>query len=268
MIWRKLERGQDWNLQADEMTDPETEEEDLMDPKDELKKKIVALVNTMREWNEKTKEARESVRKQLQVIIDLGLNKRKMEKTELRNLINKIFEYHGIHQSWLRKLLPEVLKDTSKTRISYLQRQEIEKERQRLLLSQQQTAQSHLESEVVKSSYLDGHTMEPVSCQPAKLELTPYSQEIKQGFETGYAPTNESLDCDKLSLPPKDSVTIQKEQNRANKDIERLQEDVLWLSKPFVAKAYLQAADQDIPLVAQIDPVKKGITSIQVDENY
>ncbi|HYZ58368.1 MAG TPA: hypothetical protein VE544_01825 [Nitrososphaeraceae archaeon] len=31
---------------------------------------------------------------------------------------------------------------------------------------------------------------------------------------------------------------------------------------------YLQAADQDIPLVAEIDPVKKAITSIQVDENY
>ena len=239
-------------MQPDETIDPEIEE-DLMNPKDELKKKIVALANTMREWNDKTKETRESVRKQLQVIIDLGLNKRKMEKSELRNLINEIFEYYGIHQSWLRKLLPDVLKDTSKTRISYLQRMEIEKERQRLLLLQQQTAESHLESEVIKRSYLDDRTMEPASYQPA----------------TEYAPVDESLDCgDALSLPSEESVTIQKQKNKANKDIERLQEDVLWLSKPFVAKAYLQAADQDIPLVAEIDPVKKVIVSIQVDKSY
>lgn len=243
------------------MTDHKTEE-DLMDPKDELKKKIVALANTMREWNEKTKEARESVRKQLHVIIDLGLNKRKMEKTELRKLINEIFEYHGIHQSWLRKLLPEELKDTSKTRISYLQQQEIEKERQRLLLLQQPAVESHQESEGIISSYLDGRTTEPTSHQPAKLELMPYSQQIKQGFETGCASSNEPLDCNGAS---NESVTIQK---RANKDIERLQEDVLWLSKPFVAKAYLQASDQDIPIVAEIDPVKKAITSIQIDKSY
>ena len=239
-------------MQPDETIDPEIEE-DLMNPKDELKKKIVALANTMREWNDKTKETRESVRKQLQVIIDLGLNKRKMEKSELRNLINEIFEYYGIHQSWLRKLLPDVLKDTSKTRISYLQRQEIEKERQRLLLLQQQAAESHLESEVIERSYLDDRTMEPASYQPA----------------TECAPVDESLDCgDTLSLPSEKSVTIQKQKNKANKDIERLQEDVLWLSKPFVAKAYLQAADQDIPLVAEIDPVKKVIVSIQVDKSY
>ena len=70
-----------------------------------------------------------------------------MQKTDLRNLVVEIFRYHGVSESWIRKLLPEGLKYTSKTRISYLQRQEIEKERQRLLqkqasqLSQQESDQ-------------------------------------------------------------------------------------------------------------------------------
>ena len=247
------------------MTDTEIEEDDLMDPKNELNKKIVALANTMREWNEKTREARDSVRKQLQVIIDLGLNKRKMEETELRNLINKIFEYHGIHQSWLRKLLPEELKDTSKTRISYLQRREIEKERQRLLQLQQQAAESRQEAEDAESSYLDGNTMGPASYQP-KLELTA-NPEIKQRFETGYAPADQFLGCNAVSLPSEESI-VRKEQNGTSNNIKKLQEDVLWLSKPFVAKAYLQVIDQDIPLVAEIDPVKKAIISIQVAKDY
>ena len=113
----------------------DSEVEDLMNPNDELKKRIVNLACTIRKWNEETVQVRKSVREKLQEILDLGLNKYKMQKTELRKLVEQIFLYHGVSESWLRKLLPEGLKDTSKTRISYLQKQEIEieKERQHLL---------------------------------------------------------------------------------------------------------------------------------------
>ena len=105
-----------------DISDSNSEIEDLMNPKDELKKKIVTLASTIRKWNAETVETRKSVRTQLKDILDLGLNKYKMQKTEVRKLVEEIFLYHGISESWLRKLLPEGLKDTSKTRLSYLQK--------------------------------------------------------------------------------------------------------------------------------------------------
>ena len=115
-----------------------------MDPQDELKKKIVTLANDMRIWNSFNVRTRKKVKEQFEEILDLGLNKYKMDKTDLRKLVANIFLIHGVSESWLRKLLPVELKDTTKTRISYLQMQGIEKERQRLL---QQRAKSQNESE-------------------------------------------------------------------------------------------------------------------------
>jgi molybdopterin-biosynthesis enzyme MoeA-like protein len=106
----------------------------------------VNLAGMIRKWNEETVKVRKSVRDQLKAITDLGLNKYKMQKTELRKLTEEIFRYYGISESWLRKLLPEGLKDTSKTRLSYLQKQEMEKERQRLLQQKASESQQELES--------------------------------------------------------------------------------------------------------------------------
>ena len=125
--------------------DSESEIEELMNPNDELNKKIVTLANNMRIWNNINNKASKSFKKQFEEILDLGLNKYKMEKTELRRLIEQIFLIHGVSESWLRKLLPVELKDFAKTRISYQQRQNIEKERQRLL--QQRALESHHESD-------------------------------------------------------------------------------------------------------------------------
>jgi hypothetical protein len=47
-----------------------------------------------------------------------------------------------------------------------------------------------------------------------------------------------------------------------------IEEDVLRLSESFVAKTNLQLVGEDILLVAQIDPAKKVILSIQIDESY
>jgi hypothetical protein len=231
--------------------DYESEIEDLMNPKDELKKRIVTLAGTMREWNEKTKEARKSVRKQLEDIIDLGLNKRKMGKTELRNLINEIFQYHGIHQSWLRKLLPKELKDTSKTRLSYQQRQEIEKEQQRLLL-QQQASGSQQESEIRERTHPVRRIVGSVSYQSPEPEITPFSSETMQELETEYVSEYDSQET--LSSPSKEPVKVQNELSEAYKKIEKLEADVLRLSEQFIARASLQILSETIPVVAHIDP--------------
>jgi hypothetical protein len=237
-----------------------------MNPTDELKKKIVTLAGTMREWNEKTKEARESVRKQLKDILDFGLNQRKMEKTELRNLINEIFEYHGISESWLRKLLPEGLKDTSKTRLSYLQKQEIEEERQRLPLKQQASdpQQQEFEAETEYENLQDGSTTvsspyqsqdssSPLSLESTKEHVIGYEAEINQPYETSVLPLEET------------SKIIQDKLNEANKRIKGLEAEVRLLSEPFDANANLPTIYEDVPLVARIDPVEKAIVSIWIE---
>jgi hypothetical protein len=225
-----------------------SEIEDLMNPKDELKKKIVALANTMRQWNEHTKKARKSVREQIKDIIDLGL-KRKMDETELRKLINDIFLYHGIHPSWLRKLLPEALKDTSKTRISYLQRQEIEKEQQRLL---QRISESKQASNPRASS--------SVSLEPGK--------EFGSGEYTSINYAVMKSESPDENTSTEENKMIANRSNETSKKIQELETQVQQLSELFIARANLQTPAQDLPLIAQIDPVKKLITSIQVDKSY
>jgi hypothetical protein len=257
MIWKmvQIEENQEAQiniLQSNSNSNPDSDSEikDLMDPQDELKKKIVNLADTIRKWNEDHVKVRKSVREQLKEIRHVGLNKYKMQKDELRNLVYAIFRYHGISESWIRKLLPVELKDSSKTRLSYLQKQEIEKERKRLLQQypelQQQATRSRHESEMRDYTHPHGCTVESVSYQSLEPEIIPSSSQVRQELET-YA---------------------QSELSGTNKRIERLQEDVRRLSEPFVARAYLQTAEQDIPLVARIDPMKKIITSIQVEESY
>jgi len=231
-----------------------SEIEDLINPTDELKKKIVSLANTMKQWNDVTIKARKSVREQLAEILDLGLNQRKMEKTELRNLINEIFEYHGISESWLRKLLPKDLKDTSKTRLSHLQRQGIEEERQRLLLMRQASEPQQQEFEAEYESLPDGHAIvsNPYQSQDSS---SPSSLESTQEYVTEYeAETNQPLDP-KTSVPPLEetSNTIQ------DKRIEGLEAEVRLLSEEFVVKTPFHAFDKDVLLVIRIDPIKKVI---------
>jgi hypothetical protein len=152
------------------LADYEHEIEDLGIPKAELKQKIVSLADTMRKWNDETVRVRKTVKEQFEEILDLGLNKRKMEKTELRRLIEEIFRYYSVSESWLRKLLPIELKNTSKTRISYLQKQQIEKESQRLLqLQQQQNLGSQQESGIRESMR---YNVESLSHQPTEAEIS------------------------------------------------------------------------------------------------
>lgn len=226
-----------------------TEYEDLANPKDELKKKIVAVASTIRNWHEDTMKARKSVREQLQEILDLGLNTYKMQRTELRKLVEEIFRYHGISESWLRKLLPEGLKDTSKIRISILQRQEIEKERQRLLQLPEQDLDPQQES-----------------IQPIETG----TREIRFPFE--YRSQNQeisSLSNPKSSNPksPNNIRQILDEDTYKNKT-EKLEADVRRLSEQFVTKVKLHTSTETFPLVAHVDPVKKKITWIRFDMGH
>jgi hypothetical protein len=232
-----------------------SEIEDLANPTDELKKKIVTLASTIREWNNETARVRKTVKEQFEEILDLGLNQRKMEKAALRRLVEEIFLIHGVSDSYLRKLLPAELKDPSKTRISYQQKQEIEKERQRLL---QQRAPHELD--IGKYDVSDGSTVEPFSFRPLEPETTQSSSENQHGVDLDYTSKDYSQDQETLSSPHSNElVKVQSELSEAYRKIERL-------SQQFVAKANLQGHTKTIPLVVHIDPAKKIVTRIEFEK--
>jgi hypothetical protein len=240
-----------------------SEIEDLANPNDELKKRIVALAGTIRKWNEETVKVRKSVRKQLKEIIDLGINERHMERSELRGLVEEIFRYYNISESWLRKLLPVELKDTSKTRISYLQKQKMDKERQNLL--QQRPLESH---HGIGCKLPSSSTMESISFQPLEPETTQSSSEIRQEADIDYA--SEYYSQDQQTQPSSrsnQSSKVQSELIEAHKKIEKLEVEVRRLSEPFVAKADLQALSEVVHIVANIDPVEKAIVWVRFDKD-
>ena len=217
-------------------SDSDSEIEDLMNPTGELKKKIVDLAVTIREWNIETRKVRKIAKKQFEEILSLGLKKRNMEKTALRRLVEDLFRIHGVSDSWIRKQLPPELKDSSKIRISYLQKQEIKKERQRLL--QHEALISQQESESKEFDFPNDSTVESVSFQTTEPELNQSSPE--PGIETHYV-YNDSLVREPNSSLSNEFITTQNELSEANKKVEKLEEIVQWLSKPFTARTYLQA---------------------------
>ncbi|MGB7665172.1 MAG: hypothetical protein WBL67_20750 [Nitrososphaeraceae archaeon] len=201
-----------------------------------------------------TSRVRKTVREQLEEITNLGLNKYHMKRTELRKLVEEIFRIHGVSDSWLRKLLPVELKDSSKTRISYQQRQDIEKESQRLLqLQQQQDLGSQHESEIRESSHPNA---ESLSCQFTEEEIR--VEELE--YPSEYHSQNHEM------LSSSDSKEPDKVRDAYKNKIEKLEADVRQLSEQFVAKANLQASTKTFPLIAHIDPVKKEIKQIQFEK--
>jgi hypothetical protein len=242
-----------------DLADFEPEIEDLATPMDELEKKIVSLANTIREWNNETAWVKKTVKEQFVEILNLGLNKYKMEETALRKLVVEIFLIHGVSESYLRKLLPAELKDPSKTRLSYLQMQEIEKERQRLL--RERALGSQHESKIRKYGTPNSSTVGSASFQPLKPETTQSENGNEEDID--YTSNYHSQDQETPSSPhSNDLITVQSELSEAYKKIEKLKADILRLSEKFVAKADLQAYTETIPVVVHIDPVNKVITRI------
>jgi len=227
--------------------DSSSEIEQLMYPKDELNKKIVTLADTIRKWNDETTRVRKTVKEQFREILDLGLNKYNMDKTALRKLVIDIFLIHGVSDSYLRKLLPLELKDPSKTRISYLQKQEMERERQRLL--QQQASKSQQTPETIRAGVSPNNELS--WNQPAELELNQSSLEITEYGQEVHTPQDHEASA----------------LESYKKVIEKLEGEVQRLSKDFIARAILQAYTETFPLVVHIDPVKRIITRIEIDKD-
>jgi hypothetical protein len=238
-----------------------SKKQDLLGPKDELKKKIVTLAGVIRDWNNETVKVRKTVKKQFEEIQNLGLNKYNMERTVLRRLVVELFQLHGVSDSWIRKLLPMELKDTSKIRLSYLQKQEIEKERQRLLC--QQTSGSPQELEIRDYDLSSATIVEPFVIQPLEPVATKSSSEIRQEIGMGYQSEYHSQDHETLpSSHSNEPIKVQNELSEAYKKIEKLEAEVQVLSEQFIAQANIEALGEIIPLIVRIDPMKKVIISI------
>src|SRR5918995_7338863 len=253
MIYKTVQPGRrNWKEVQIDLAEYESEIEDLADPRDELRKKMVTLADTIREWSNETNRVRKTVKEQFVEIRNLALNKCKMEKTALRRLVEEIFLIRGVSDSYLRKLLPAELKDPSKTRISYQQKQEIEKERQRLL--QERALGSQHESEIRKYDVPNSSTVESASFQHLMPETTQLSPETGHGEDIDYTSKYHSQDQETQSSSHSNDLIIQSELGEAYKKIEKLDAEVRRLSEQFIAKANLQAYTETIPVVVHIDP--------------
>jgi hypothetical protein len=261
MIYKTVQPGRrNWKEVQIDLAEYESEIEDLANPKDELRKKIVTLADTIREWKNETARVKKTVKEQFVEILNLGLNKYKMEETALRKLVVEIFLIHGVSESYLRKLLPAELKDPSKTRLSYQQKQEIEKERQRLL--QQRALGSQHESEIRERDLPKSNsTAESVSFQPLEPETSEH--EADRDYASKYRSQNQETQPSSYS---NELIKVQIELSEVYKKVEKLEADIRRLSQQFVAKANLQGHTKTIPLVVHIDPVKKIVTRIEFEK--
>ena len=217
---------------------------DVVNPEKDIRIRITALVDTVKKFHGEYIKTRKTIKEQLGEVLDFGLHKYKMDPTYLRNLIKEVFEERGADPSWIRKLLPKELKDSSKIRLDYKQKQE------------QQQKQDLQEPQLQKE--------ENIVQVPSEANNTE-AEHTKNIAKTPLATTNTHVtSADIVALESK-LKSPEEELREANGQIKELLEQVRRLSEPFTANVYLQLKKIRLPLIARIDPLKKVVTSIQVD---
>jgi hypothetical protein len=206
---------------------------EILTPEEDIRKRITKVVDTVKEFSSEYEKIRTKVKDQLLEMIDLGINQYEMEPKYLRDLIDEAFAERGVSLRYLRKLLPDILKDTSKIPLSHIQRQQ---------LKQQQEGQT---SQFQKQEI----TSEAANINAASTEVR------AEALSPTDMHTNTTEDSCTMSQES-ETVSSKEELTRAYEEINRLGE-------PFTAKTFLKRRGYLIPIVATIDPLKKVIISIQ-----
>jgi hypothetical protein len=105
---------------------------EILAPEEDIRKRIEIVVDSVQKFKSAYVETRKTVKEQLEDIVYLGINEYMMEQKDLRDLIDEVFAARGVSLSWLRRLLPDVLKDTSKVRLDYKHKRESKQREQQL----------------------------------------------------------------------------------------------------------------------------------------
>lgn len=194
---------------------------------EDIRKRIEVVAESVRKFQSVYVETRKTVKEQLEEIVDLGINQYRMKQAHLRDLIDEVFSEQHVHPSYLRKLLPDILKNTSKGRLDYKQKRE---------LAQQREQQLRLKEQGIKP---EGDNIKgDISENSAKEVLTTTAE-----FET---------------------IALNEELRRAHEEIKRLQDKVQKLEEPFTARAILELRGKDVPIVATVDPLNRNISSVEI----
>jgi hypothetical protein len=212
---------------------------EILAPEEDIRKRIEIVVDSVQKFKSAYVETRKTVKEQLEDIVYLGINEYMMEQKDLRDLIDEVFAARGVSLSWLRRLLPDVLKDTSKVRLDYKHKRESKQREQLTVLSQKQGPAS----ENIKGA----------NTEVAEQPLSP----TEMHSTTIYEETD-------TRMSEYDVRVIKEELRKAGEQIKSLQQRVKNLEAPFIANANLILKKKDIPVVAEIDPLHKEIISIEV----
>lgn len=227
-------------LESDNESEIETEEHeeekvkiDRVNPEEDIRKRIEVVVDTVQEFSSGYEKTRKTIKEQLGDIVTLGINKYGMKREHVRDLIDRAFEERRVDLRYLRKLLPDMLKDTSKTPLSHIHRQQLkqQQEQQTFHLQKQETPPEVANINVVSTE--------------VGAEALPLSDMQITETEDSYTMAQES-----------DTRALEEELRMAHAEIKRLQ-------KTFPANAFLKFRGKLIPIVATIDPSRKVIISVK-----
>lgn len=196
---------------------------DSVSPEEDIRQRTEVVVDTVEKVQRIYLETRKTIKEQLEEIRDLGINRYGMEPTHLRHLIDEVFKERHVNSSYVRKLLPDMLKDSSRIPLSHKQRQELKQQQeQQVLLLQREKIMTE-----------------------ANVQRTTLNEEIATiSQESGERTEKEAL-------------------RRACEEIERLHDEVQKLRQPFNARALLTIRGIPTPMVIRIDPINKKIISIK-----
>lgn len=225
-------------LESNNESEIETEEhEEEVNPEEDIRKRIEEVVDTVQEFSSGYEKTRKTIKEQLGDIITLGINKYGMKREHVRDLIDRAFEERRVDLRYLRKLLPDMLKDTSKTPLSHKHRQQL---RQQLKQHQEQQTFHPQKQEI------------PPEVANINVVSTEVGAEALPLSDMQITETDDSYNMAQES----DTRALEEELRMAHAEIKRLQ-------KTFPANAFLKFRGKLIPIVATIDPSRKVIISVK-----
>ncbi len=198
-------------------------------------------MDAVKDFGNMYEKTRATVKKELEEIVNLGINKYEMEPKHFRDLIIGAFEERSVSLRYLRRLLPDVLKYTSRTPLTTIQRQQ---------LKQQQQEQQALQ----------------LRKQETRPEVTNINAESTETSVEALLPivmqTTATEDSYTMAEEP-DTRTLEEELRMAHAEIKRLEDMLQDVGKTFTKNAFLKRKGYLIPIIVTIDPLKKAIVSVQ-----
>jgi hypothetical protein len=121
---------------------------------EEIKKKIEIVVDIFQEYSIKYEETRKTVKQHISDIITLA-KKNEIKLDRIRDLIETAFEERSVSPRYIRRLLPDLLKDSSRIPISHKQKKELRQSLEQQTLHKQgselESANIHSERTEIRS---------------------------------------------------------------------------------------------------------------------